>query len=176
MSDISYNCTICFYPYNEKNRVCRILQCGHSYCHECLLQLFQSVSSGKFKCPTCRKINTTRTITDLIRNFLVEHMAIKLKDLNNNLTKYKTLIDIGGNDNNLDPTYYPTVALVSKLYNEISVLQERINVIETNVQIHIQYEKEKYIENERLITIKNNRIKVSIMTINTFVMMICICI
>jgi hypothetical protein len=90
-------------------------------------------------------------------------MAIKLKDLNDNLTKYKTLIDVGGIDNNLDPSYYPTVALVSKLYNEISLLQERINVIENNVQMHIQYEKEKCIENERLITMKNSRVKVSFM-------------
>ena len=162
MSDCSYNCTICFYPYNEKNRVCRILQCGHSYCHECLSQLFQSVSSWKFKCPTCRKINTARTISELVRNFLVEHMAIKLKDLNNNLTKYKTLIDAGEKDNNLDPSYYPTVALVSKLYNEMSLLQERINVIENNVQMHVQNEKEKCIENERLTIIKNSRAKVSL--------------
>ena len=45
-------CPICFDTYNDKDKVPRILQCGHTFCQSCLMDLR---TSNILTCPTCRK-------------------------------------------------------------------------------------------------------------------------
>lgn len=51
------SCTICFEAYRRKNesRAPRILGCGHSFCHSCLMEQRRNLAPGApFNCATCR--------------------------------------------------------------------------------------------------------------------------
>ncbi|KAI0218179.1 hypothetical protein LSAT2_030094 [Lamellibrachia satsuma] len=53
-------CVICFEPFTNP----KILQCGHSFCEECLQgyhkvnQQKYNVQPGKLPCPTCRELTS----------------------------------------------------------------------------------------------------------------------
>lgn len=44
-------CPICYDPYNDKEKIPRILSCGHTFCQNCLMDLR---TSNILTCPTCR--------------------------------------------------------------------------------------------------------------------------
>ena len=45
-------CPICYDHYNDKDKIPRIVQCGHTFCQNCLMDLR---TSNILTCPTCRK-------------------------------------------------------------------------------------------------------------------------
>ena len=45
-------CPICYGTYNDKDKIPRILHCGHTFCQICLMDLR---TSNILTCPTCRK-------------------------------------------------------------------------------------------------------------------------
>ncbi|CAD7932864.1 unnamed protein product [Amoebophrya sp. A120] len=74
-------CTVCFHPYTETDRAPKILQCGHTYCYQCCLNLVQQreETAGQDEetpvivCPMCR---THSLITQVRNNYaLAEILA-----------------------------------------------------------------------------------------------------
>lgn len=49
-------CNICFYPFDKTSKVPRLLTCGHTFCHSCLLNLKGAASL--IICPNCREKTT----------------------------------------------------------------------------------------------------------------------
>ena len=66
-SPMDTNCPICYDIYNDKDKVPRILPCGHTFCQCCLLDLR---TSNILTCPTCRKFFTPE-VKQLIKNFTI---------------------------------------------------------------------------------------------------------
>lgn len=61
------NCPICFDPYNDKEKIPRILTCGHTFCQHCLMDLR---TSNILTCPTCRSYFSP-DVKQLIKNFTI---------------------------------------------------------------------------------------------------------
>ena len=59
------HCPICYDTYNDKDKIPRILLCGHTFCQVCLMDLR---TSNILTCPTCRKFFSPE-VKSLIRNF-----------------------------------------------------------------------------------------------------------
>jgi uncharacterized protein YbaR (Trm112 family) len=60
-------CPICFDTFNDKDKIPRILQCGHTFCQSCLMDLR---TSNILTCPTCRKYFSA-DVKQLIKNFTI---------------------------------------------------------------------------------------------------------
>ena len=60
-------CPICYDPYNDKEKIPRILACGHTFCQNCLLDLR---TSNILTCPTCRTYFSP-DVKQLIKNFTI---------------------------------------------------------------------------------------------------------
>ena len=61
------NCPICYDPYNDKDKIPRILSCGHTFCQHCLMDLR---TSNILTCPTCRTYFSP-DVKQLIKNFTI---------------------------------------------------------------------------------------------------------
>ena len=61
------NCPICYDTYNDKDKIPRILHCGHTFCQICLMDLR---TSNILTCPTCRKVFSPE-VKQLIKNFTI---------------------------------------------------------------------------------------------------------
>ena len=61
------NCPICYDQYNDKDKIPRILHCGHTFCQICLMDLR---TSNILTCPTCRKFFSPE-VKQLIKNFTI---------------------------------------------------------------------------------------------------------
>lgn len=61
------NCPICYDTYNDKDKIPRILHCGHTFCQICLMDLR---TSNILTCPTCRKFFSPE-VKSLIKNFTI---------------------------------------------------------------------------------------------------------
>ncbi len=71
-------CPSCYESFDEKERVPRNLQCGHTFCEKCLAQL---QSSQTFSCPICRKQHAPFKASDLPKNYIALELAQKQKEL-----------------------------------------------------------------------------------------------
>ena len=60
-------CPICYDHYNDKDKIPHILQCGHTFCQNCLMDLR---TSNILTCPTCRKYFAP-DVKQLIKNFTI---------------------------------------------------------------------------------------------------------
>lgn len=69
-------CSVCLERYNTKNKIPKILHCGHTFCQECLNKSKKN-SNNVLTCPICRKneifadiedLSTNRVIYDLLYN------------------------------------------------------------------------------------------------------------
>ena len=60
-------CPICFDHYNDKEKIPRILTCGHTFCQHCLMDLR---TSNILTCPTCRNYFSP-DVKQLIKNFTI---------------------------------------------------------------------------------------------------------
>ena len=65
-------CPICYDHYNDKDKIPRILQCGHTFCQNCLMDLR---TSNILTCPTCRKYFAP-DVKQLIKNFTILGKAL----------------------------------------------------------------------------------------------------
>jgi hypothetical protein len=70
------SCPICYDNYNEKDKIPRILQCGHTFCQSCLMDLR---TSSILTCPTCRKYFAP-DVKQLIKNFTILDFLNQHKD------------------------------------------------------------------------------------------------
>ena len=73
-------CSICFEKYNKKDKLPRILSCGHTFCTSCIQKIKSKNNNEKhIKCPIDLKIGfETNTIEDIPINRVV----VDLIDLN----------------------------------------------------------------------------------------------
>lgn len=60
-------CPICYDTYDDQAQVPRILQCGHTFCQRCLMDLR---TSNMLTCPTCRNLFSP-DVNQLIKNFTI---------------------------------------------------------------------------------------------------------
>lgn len=60
-------CAICHDRFNERERVPRVLTCGHTFCQRCLVDLKKC---NILLCPTCRQYFTP-DIKSLTKNFVI---------------------------------------------------------------------------------------------------------
>ena len=60
-------CPICYDHYNDKDKIPRILSCGHTFCQNCLMDLR---TSNILTCPTCRTYFSP-DVKQLIKNFTI---------------------------------------------------------------------------------------------------------
>ncbi len=47
------DCSICFFPYDKKLKVPRVLHCGHTFCQTCLEEI-KLPHKNTITCPNCR--------------------------------------------------------------------------------------------------------------------------
>ena len=67
-------CPSCYENFNENERVPRNLQCGHTFCERCLLQL---QNSQNYSCPICRKQQIGFKAADLPKNYIALDLVQK---------------------------------------------------------------------------------------------------
>ena len=48
----TFECKICYSPYNDTDKVPLVLPCGHTYCKECIKTLY---INRRVKCPNKKK-------------------------------------------------------------------------------------------------------------------------
>lgn len=65
-------CSVCENRYNEQERCPLLLECGHSYCKDCLFKLFSSSADTSLPCPRCRHVSLVgNSVYSLKKNFAV---------------------------------------------------------------------------------------------------------
>eukprot|EP01100_Stratorugosa_tubuloviscum_P000439 TRINITY_DN10_c0_g1_i4.p1 TRINITY_DN10_c0_g1~~TRINITY_DN10_c0_g1_i4.p1 ORF type:complete len:391 (-),score=118.12 TRINITY_DN10_c0_g1_i4:55-1227(-) len=110
----SENCSICFESYEDP----RILNCGHSFCFNCL----RSIHNGlRVQCPICR-IETRTTLASLPKNFALIQLIeeVKRKETNN---------DNNNNNNNNNSTNNSTKKKTEKNINKFEQICLLITII-----------------------------------------------
>ena len=74
------DCSICLEKYNKKEKLPRILTCGHTFCTSCLQKIKEKNNSEKhIKCPLDLKIGFE---TDKIEDIPINRVVVDLIDLN----------------------------------------------------------------------------------------------
>ena len=98
-------CEICKFEWDFEKRIPRILNCGHSFCENCLKNLVKNSNNNKIKCPKCENIiiiNNINEINKLKKNIsllkIFDKFETKKKSLNN--TNNKSLLSFSMNDSN----------------------------------------------------------------------------
>lgn len=71
-------CPACYNVFDEKKRTPRNLNCGHTFCETCLLQLQHSKI---FACPICRKDNKGFKAMSLPKNYIVLELLQKQNEV-----------------------------------------------------------------------------------------------
>mmetsp|Transcript_4745 Transcript_4745/g.7142 ORF Transcript_4745/g.7142 Transcript_4745/m.7142 type:complete len:1017 (+) Transcript_4745:916-3966(+) len=74
MSDEGLFCSICMERFNDSRHAPLVLNCGHTFCRDCLSSL-QSAKS-QIKCPNCNSIES-RSIDALPKNFILSEIVLK---------------------------------------------------------------------------------------------------
>ncbi|CAL2035783.1 unnamed protein product [Caenorhabditis brenneri] len=80
VNDSRIECKICLEEYSEE-RTARILkECGHTICHQCVINLMARNSNTHLFCPTCQQMTVTiGTAYSLRENRIVMSIVKKLK-------------------------------------------------------------------------------------------------
>ncbi|CAL5428157.1 unnamed protein product [Camellia sinensis] len=66
------SCSICQANYDDEQRPPLTLQCGHSFCKECLARIFSASPSTSLSCPECRRVSAVgNSVSALPKNFSV---------------------------------------------------------------------------------------------------------
>lgn len=75
------DCEICLLDWNLNDRIPKILNCGHSICKLCVIDIYNTnkLNSDKLKCPFCK--------------YDLNHVIKEINDIDN-LTDNLTLINI----------------------------------------------------------------------------------
>eukprot|EP00249_Psilotum_nudum_P023910 c29025_g1_i1 orf=417-5300(+) len=60
-------CSVCQMTYNEDDRVPMMLQCGHSFCKECLAHMFEVSTDHTILCPRCRQPSKVGNSVEALR-------------------------------------------------------------------------------------------------------------
>lgn len=71
------NCQICKERYNKTEKMPKILNCGHTFCKECLIN--KNTQYDKFECPICHENQTIDNPEQLITNRMIFDLLYKPK-------------------------------------------------------------------------------------------------
>ena len=73
-------CSICLEKYDKKEKLPRILKCGHTFCTSCLIKIKEkNKPNNKIKCPLDLKIGSE---TNNIEDVPINRVLVDLIDLN----------------------------------------------------------------------------------------------
>lgn len=97
-------CSICLEKYNQKDKLPRILLCGHTFCTSCLKKIKENSNEDKIKCPLDLKLGFE---TNNIENIPINRLMVDLLDLKD---------DTNNKNNNLNYVV-KTKEKLEKLYN-----------------------------------------------------------
>lgn len=65
-------CSVCQNKFDEEDRCPLLLQCGHSFCRECLSKMFTDSQDSSLSCPRCRHVSTVgNSVSALKKNYAV---------------------------------------------------------------------------------------------------------
>jgi hypothetical protein len=78
MSDDILACPICLERFNETQHSPLILECGHTFCKECIISLQNN--KRDLRCPQCKRIES-RPVDKLPKNYIISNVSIKTADL-----------------------------------------------------------------------------------------------
>ncbi|CAB3407132.1 unnamed protein product [Caenorhabditis bovis] len=141
--DSTHTCRICYEEFNEKNKVPRILWCGHTFCMQCLVS-WMRVNHATFPtCPVCRKV-TKQVITSLPINFQLMQLLQKLALTGENAEAddISSTVATTGNETDNAPARRPTdfrnvdrssLSLLEKIY----VFQEQMRELKDDLSNEI---------------------------------------
>ena len=79
-------CDICMIEWDTQIRIPRLLQCGHTFCQNCLLNLLSTATKNNsdFFCPNCmtkhKDISNNSNILSLIKNYNLLRIVEKLEN------------------------------------------------------------------------------------------------
>ena len=65
-------CEICYFKFDESDNCPRMLQCGHTYCHECIGKIIEQNSI----CPKCNKKIKANQAHHVPKNFYVLSLRV----------------------------------------------------------------------------------------------------
>ena len=70
------DCPSCYLVFNDRQRIPLNIPCGHTYCLECLLKIYDD--KGYIRCPTCRKeFSNDVKPKSLSKNYIALDLATK---------------------------------------------------------------------------------------------------
>ena len=82
ISYYSFECKVCFSPYNDTDKVPLILPCGHTYCEGCIKSLYKN---RRIECPNRCKTFQFNSLSAIKKNFEIVQAIEKSKE---NANKY----------------------------------------------------------------------------------------
>ena len=110
-------CDICLVEWDNKIHIPRMLNCGHTICELCLVNIFDTNKNKAniLFCPSCMNplpnIKKIEDIKNLIKNInllrISEKIESKINLLTNSMTSLKNLGNIYSNKNNFNNKNFP---------------------------------------------------------------------
>lgn len=81
MKKVIPSCSVCENRYNEQERCPLLLECGHSYCKDCLFKMFSASTDSSLNCPRCRHVSVVgNSVQSLKKNFVVLELIQEEED------------------------------------------------------------------------------------------------
>lgn len=72
MKEVIPSCSVCENRYNKQERCPLLLECGHSFCKDCLFKIFSASTDTSLNCPWCRHVSIVgNSVQSLKKNFAV---------------------------------------------------------------------------------------------------------
>lgn len=72
MKKVIPSCSVCENQYNKQKRCPLVLECGHTYCKDCLFKMFSASTDTSLNCPRCRNMSFVgNSVQSLKKNFAV---------------------------------------------------------------------------------------------------------
>jgi hypothetical protein len=101
--DVILECTICLLKYDQKERIPRILKCGHTFCTKCLKELSKANHSIDLnlpfiKCPLDKQIGHSNT---KIEEIPINRIIVDILDYNGTQIDQLTLTESKKSEENL---------------------------------------------------------------------------
>ncbi|TNV87600.1 hypothetical protein FGO68_gene4251 [Halteria grandinella] len=97
------SCQICFNVFNLNERYPMVLDCGHTFCDQCLCAMINSQNDGIFQCPLDKQQNNT-----ISRNYALSKVV----------EKYFDQLHLKDNSLKLFCTKHPTYQIIQ--YNSLN--------------------------------------------------------
>ena len=78
-------CGLCYETYNANDRKPLVLNCGHTYCKQCISMVKKSNQNNNCQCPTCKCPIKQASVDQISTNFFVINLLEQMRLTNNTL-------------------------------------------------------------------------------------------